>query len=564
MWRKSHVQFLKGESGGKAANLLINHVAMKQVFFSLFLFCVCSVQAQETYMYRLILKDKGNPPFSLNHPEVFLSQKSIDRRVRQGLTVDSIDMPFDPVYFEAIQNTGATIRTYSKWVKTVVVHLPDIQIVSELEKLSFVDSLYCVWKGVLPETVSLGVEAGNEESVIFRSENEENYGAGFDQISMNNGHLLHNAGFYGRGISIAVIDGGFLNVDVIDYFDQNKIIEVKNFNHEIDDPLRTGAVDHGTRVLSCMLSGKPGAMLGTAPQANYYLFRSEVSPEEFPVEEDYWIAALEYADSLGIDIATTSLGYATFDDSAMNHTHSQLDGKTVPMSQAASLAASRGMLLFQSAGNEGNKSWGKIMIPADADQVITVGSVTPDSARATFSSVGLTADDRIKPDLMAMGSNVNVVTDEGRVIVSNGTSFSTPILAGLGACLWEAFPNLTALEMIKLFRESGNRFQHPDASYGYGIADVYKAYTNIKTGIGKPVEEAKQPAMNVYENRLYLNMNGDKYAKCVLNIYSVMGIRRLSVSGFSGSVDVSSFSKGVYIAHLRIGDKRYVQKIVKL
>jgi subtilisin family serine protease len=512
-------------------------------------------------MYRLILKDKGNPAFSLDNPNAFLSQKSIDRRARQRLAVDSVDMPLDSEYLKAIKETGAHIQTYSKWVKTVVVHLSDPLIVPELEKLPFVDSLYCVWKGVLP-TEDDYQSAYQFDSSITNNVVENPYGAGFDQISLNNGHLLHDAGFYGKGISIAVIDGGFINVDLIPQFDQKKIVEVKNFNHELTDPLR-GGIDHGTRVLSCMLSDKSGEIIGTAPGADYYLFRSEVGSEEFPVEEDYWIAALEYADSVGVDIVTASLGYAAFDDSSMNHTPSQLDGKTITVSQAAALAASRGILLFTSAGNEGNKSWKRINFPADAESILTIGGIRNDSIRSDFSSLGPTADGRIKPDLMAMGTNVSVITSGGDITKSNGTSFSTPILAGLSACLWEALPTLTAFEMIQLLRESGDRFQHPDDSYGYGIADVYKAYTNNKTGIEKWVEATKQPVVSVYNNRLYMEISAENNAQCVLNIYSDKGIHLLSVSGFSGSVDISSFSKGVYIAQLRVGDKRYVQKFVK-
>ncbi|GHT07251.1 serine protease [Bacteroidia bacterium] len=444
-------------------------------------------------MYRLILKDKGNPSFSLDNPNAFLSQKSIDRRVRQRLEVDSVDLPPDPEYFEAIRKTGANIQSYSKWVKTALVHLSDTLIVNKLEKLPFVDSLYCVWKGVLPEAVDNQSEQKFAMSISYTGD-ENPYGAGFDQISLNNGHLLHEAGFYGNGISIAVLDGGFVNVDIIPYFDQKKIMEVKNFSHDLTAPLRRG-IDHGTKVLSCLLSDKSGEMIGTAPGADYYLFQSEIAYEEFPVEEDYWIAALEYADSIGVDIVTASLGYSVFEESSMNHSQSQLDGKTVPVSRAASLAASRGILLFVSAGNEGNKNWKQLNIPADADHILSVGGITKDSIRSDFSSLGPTVDGRIKPDLMAMGSSVSVITSGGDIVKSNGTSFATPILAGLSACLWEALPNLTAFEMLKLLRESGDRFQHPDASYGYGIADVYKAYTNSKTGIVESVEAKKQLRM---------------------------------------------------------------------
>jgi len=514
-------------------------------------------------MYRLCLKDKGNPPFSLTHPEAFLSSKSIERRNRQNLPVDSIDLPLDPAYLETIAETGATIRSFSKWVKTVTIHVTDsLTILPLLKSLPFVDSIYCVWEGVLPETEP---SANVSVQPDFRQNTINSYGAGFTQIALDNGYLLQNEGFRGKGMTIAVLDGGFTNVDKIDYFNQEQIKEVKSFNHETTDILREG-IDHGTMVLSCMLSDKSGEMIGTAPDADYYLFRTEVTNEEFPVEEDYWVAALEYADSLGVDIVTSSLGYFTFTDSTMNHTLAQLDGKTVPISRAANLAASRGILLFNSAGNEGNKTWKKIIFPGDAENIITVGSVTEDSIRSAFSSVGLTVDNRIKPDLMAMGTATSVVTSSDIIIQANGTSFSTPVMAGLAACLWEALPDLNSFEMLKLLRKTANHFQNPDSLMGYGIADVYKAYIQQYTDI-RPVLVSSDPvyiSINPYGNHLYVNLsNSNQYNSCILNIYTTLGNRILTVSGLSGSIDISSLPKGVYIVSLQSGDKHWVRKFIK-
>jgi len=541
---------------------------MKQVSLFLtvvFIFSADLLLSQETQMVRLCLKDKGNPPFSLAHPEDFLSLKSIGRRQQQNLPVDSIDLPLDPAYMEAIRETGATIQTYSKWVRTVVVNVTDTTILSRLTSLPFIDTLYCVWKGNLPVKTNIKTD-DIPLSPMLRDDIINSYGSGFTQIALNNGHLLHNAGFRGKGMSIAVLDGGFVNVDKIDYFNQNQIKEIKNFNHETTNMLREGS-DHGTRVLSCMLSDKSGEMIGTAPEADYYLFRTEVSDEEFPVEEDYWVAALEYADSLGVDIVTSSLGYSTFDDPAMNHTQAQLDGQTVPISRAAGLAASRGIVLFNSAGNEGTSSWGKIIFPSDAENMITVGSINKDSIRSSFSSAGLTSDGRIKPDLMAMGSGDYVVESGNTIVQSNGTSFSAPIMAGLTACLWEALPDLDSFEMLHLLRETADHFQNPDSLVGYGIANVYKAYNdNQPTGF-RPVTISSDPfyiSISAIDNRLYINLVDKKqYDSCRVEVYTALGNRILTVSGLSGSIDISSMPKGIYIASLRIGDKQCVRKFVK-
>jgi hypothetical protein len=218
------------------------------LLFILFL-TVDSLLSQETRMYRLHLKDKGNPPCSLAKPDEFLSKKSVERRNRQNFTVDSVDLPIDPAYLDAISETGATIRTYSKWVNTVVVHLQDSNILTDLENLPFVDSLYCVWKGLLPKKITIPSDFSFDTE--FRQNTINSYGSGFTQIALNNGHLLHDAGFRGKGMSIAILDAGFVNADIIDYFNHEKIVEIKNFNHELTDMLREGT-DHGTRVITCM------------------------------------------------------------------------------------------------------------------------------------------------------------------------------------------------------------------------------------------------------------------------------------------------------------------------
>jgi hypothetical protein len=371
-------------------------------------------------------------------------------------------------------------------------------------------------------------------------------------------------------MTIAVVDGGFTNADISIFFDQSKIIEVKNFHHGLSNPLREEnqeSSDHGTRVLSCMLSNRPGEMIGTAPEAEYYLFRSEVIGEEFPVEEDYWVAAVEYADSLGIDIVTSSLGYSTFNDSEMNHNQSESDGQTAPISRAASMAASKGILLFNSAGNEGNGAWRKILFPADASNMLTIGNIGRDSIRSSTSSVGYSADGRIKPDLMAMGSQVCVVGGNGSLSISSGTSLSTPILAGLSACLWGALPDLTSFEIIELLRETAHQYLTPDSEMGYGIADVYKAY-NIGsiTGLNPaPVENRSYLSLNLYENRLHINLDASQdYAHCTLNIYSGLGMRMISLSKLSDSIDISFLPQGIYIVHLQIGNSCHVRKFIKL
>lgn len=532
------------------------------LLLSLFIFTPSySYYPQETYMYRLYLKDKGNPPFSIDNPEEFLSWKSIERRMKQGYTINESDLPIDPGYLDAISRTGAKIQTYSKWVNTVVVRLTNKTILSRLESLEFMDSLECVWTGTYPRSSrALKVEFSNDFQNSLNDINQ--FGRGFSQIAIHNGHLLHDSGFRGKNISIAVMDGGFFNADQIDFFDQDRIIEVKNFSHTDEDPLRNNA-SHGTKVLSCMLANKPGEFIGTAPLADYYIFQTEIVGSEYPVEEDYWIAALEYADSIGVDIITTSLGYNLFDDSEMDHDISELDGKTIPASRAAGMAASKGLLVFHAAGNEGNNSWEKIMAPADAENILTIGSITADSVRSAFSSVGFTADGRIKPDLMSMGTGTTLVNEYGALISSNGTSYATPVLAGLGACLWEALPELTNTEIMDLLIKAGSNYQNPDSLIGYGIPDVYEAYNQIRTGIDPLFQDSEYLTVSSIGNYLYVNSGTESYNISVMTIYSGLGALILRVNNFDNSIDISRLPKGVYVAYIQLDNRRIVRKFIK-
>ena len=453
-----------------------------------------SLYAEKSVMYRLTISDKGNAPYSVDNPNNFLSQKSIERRIKQNYRIDETDLPIDPAYFQTIENTGASIQTYSKWVNTIVVHIPNCEVRNKIIELPFVSEITKVWEGIchrgrlvsevesyLPSPDNQNTEQRDYSKAIHF--NPEDYGDAFLQLAINNAFPLHQSGYRGSGKTIAVLDGGFSNVDRFpEFFDSERIVGVKNFTHHKTDFYRTSE-DHGTSVLSCLLANNRGKIIGTAPFADYYLFNTEVVGEEFPIEEDYWIAALEYADSLGVDIVTSSLGYFLFDDSSMNHNWDKLDGYSVPASRAASMAIQKGMLLFHSAGNQGDGKWERITVPGDAKYSLTVGAITSDSIRVNFSSWGLTADNRFKPDVMALGTHVCVVNGNGQISFAHGTSFSTPILAGMTACLWEAFPTLSNYEIIELIKKSSDRYADPDEYRGYGIPNFLKAFENAKSKV---------------------------------------------------------------------------------
>lgn len=468
-------------------------------FFGILLLCLTGLtgltagaQASESYRFRVYLKDKGTSGYTLDHPEAYLSQEAIQRRIRHRIPITETDLPIAAAYLDTLSAAGVQPVVQSKWLGTVVVAASDSLVAGKLEHLSIVDSVKWVWKGdsnafcapsaPAPER---SAKAGTAECVAppFRDTTrliptdqplKEKYGYATRQIRMLNGIRLHEAGYRGAGMRVAVIDAGFEHVDRISVFDSLKLLGTHNIVFPGASVFEGD--DHGTKVVSCLAANAPGVMIGTAPEASYWLIKSEDNRSEFPIEEDYWAAAVEFADSVGVEVITSSLGYFTFDIDTLSHTRAELDGQTAHISRAACMAASKGLLLFSSAGNEGGGPWEKITFPADAPDILTIGAVNERKQKSSFSSTGLTADYRIKPDIVALGTGCCVVDPTGNIRYANGTSFATPIVAGLGICLWQAFPFLSHKELIDYLHQSGSRHTHPDAELGYGLPDFYKIY----------------------------------------------------------------------------------------
>ena len=445
----------------------------KAIFLFISLFVVYSLSAQEyEYKFRLTLKDKGKTPYSTDKPSEFLSQKAIDRRTKQNLKVDETDIPISTEYIKAIENTGGIVVAKSKWQKTVAVHCADSMMVDKLKKLPFVQDALFVWKGKTKksEVIDTIPKYPAKQEILFGNY----YGKGDLNIKLHNGQYLHDAGFKGKGIDIAVIDAGFNHLPKIEMMDNIEIKGSKGFVHQNED-LFSNANQHGLNVLSCIGTNKPNQFVGTAPEASFWLLGSEDHRTEFPIEEDYWAAAIEFADSVGIDVVNTSLGYANFDAPAKSYEHSDLNGKNAHITRSATLAAKKGIFVVCSAGNSGTQEWRKITTPGDAENVLTVGAIQKDSTIARFSSRGMTADLRVKPDVATLGVNAQVVNDKGLVRPSNGTSFSSPIMCGMAACLWQAFPTLTNKELLDVIQRSADRYEKFNEDFGYGIPDMKKA-----------------------------------------------------------------------------------------
>ena len=296
---------------------------------------------------------------------------------------------------------------------------------------------------------------------------------------MLGGHRLHSTGCRGKGMTIAVIDGGFQNCDQIPAILHANILGIHDFVYPASQRFYR-ETDHGTKVLSAMAVNEPQVFVGTAPEARYWLLRCEDQQTEQPVEEDYWTMAAEFADSAGVDIINSSLGYSEYDGHRGSYHQHDLDGRTALISRTASMLAGKGIVLVNSAGNLGMGPWKKITVPADANDILTVGALSTDKKNASFCGVGPTQDGRVKPDVMALGSPACLISGRGSIVRDMGTSFSTPIVTGLVACLWQALPGKSALDIINLVRKTASQHQQPDNIYGYGIPNFWRAYMIVK------------------------------------------------------------------------------------
>lgn len=441
--------------------------------------CFGSASAQTApATYWIQFTDKANTPYSVSAPEAFLSQRALDRRQRQGIAIDETDLPVDPAYVSALLAAGDfELVNVSKWFNAVTIRSTDTLALDTIDHLPFVMQMRSTGGG--HDRV-----AGEEKFPSFLKqeigdEYATRYGSSFRQIEMMNGHLLHEQGARGEGMLIGVLDSGFDQADSLSTFAElrarNGIVLTRDMAFHDGDVYSDHY--HGRSVLSCMAGHWPGRLLGTAPMADYVLLRTEVAENEYIWEEDNWVAGAELCDSLGCDVLNTSLGYTQFDDSTTDHVYADMNGRTSRMSIAATMAARKGMIPVNSAGNSGNSEWRYIGAAADADSILAVGAVDNDRAPAFFSSYGPSADGRVKPDVAAVGYGaIGLGAGGTEVQAINGTSFSGPITCGLVACLWQLHQDKSGQEILWAIRNSASKHNNPDDRVGYGIPDFYRAH----------------------------------------------------------------------------------------
>lgn len=488
---------------------LSRHISYVLIFITVFALSIATSSATKSitrkkviskgqvyYRYRVMLRDKQLTYFSLDAPERFLSAKSINRRSRFHLSVDSTDLPVCQEYKKQIIALGFPIVLESKWQNTVVIALTDTMTLDRLRKLPFVCRLRKVYSSIdssSEENNSLDNDHSLEESFFYRCQTlikmiqsdrpVSKFGYAYEQTKMTKRDVLNSLGYTGRGVTVAIIDAGFQNVDTLPAFKHLHVAATRNFNRTCMSALKKAALpndrvydksEHGTKVLSCLASNLPNKIVGVAYDASYYLLRSEKESTESLYEMDTYAAALEYADSVGVQLINSSLGYFSFDCAEDDIRLRDLDGSATFISRQASMLANKGILLVCSAGNSGDDAWKKITPPADAKDILVVGAVRKDSVLSDFSSIGCTADGRIVPTVVTQGEDLAVMSANGWVVHASGTSFAAPQVAAALTCLMQAYPNISPKQWIKQIKRCSDRFDFPNNIYGYGIPDFEK------------------------------------------------------------------------------------------
>lgn len=552
---------------------------IKLTFSSLLLFASFLASAQND-KYVIYFADKNGSPFSISTPAAYLSPRAIQRRVTQNIPIQLDDIPVNQTYINQVEALGVTVLNRSKWFNAISIQTSDTNKVNAIKNLPFVSGTQLVnriKKTLQPEPIdkfdfeaklpSL-VESANKTATL-------SYGQGLNQIQMLGGTLLHDLGFQGQGIVVAVLDAGFTDADNMIVFDSlragNQILGTRDF---VDGGTFVyGFNSHGTSVLSTMGANIPGTFIGTAPKASYYLVRTEDVFSENPIEEFNWAAGVEYADSVGADVINSSLGYTTFDNSSLNHSYSDMNGHTNLSAKAASHCASKGIVVVVAAGNEGGSAWHYISSPADADSILAIGAVDGVGNYAGFSSTGPSYDGRVKPNVAAQGSGTTVAYPGGGIGGGSGTSFASPVTAGMVACLRQANPTKTYLEIIDAIQQSASQYTNPDSLKGYGIPNFNLAnilISGIKVN-NKDVSGLVNVFPNPFNEQLEFLFNTSETETITVQLLDLSGrkIYETQQKIYPNNLNLvklnfdKKLAQGFYMLHIQSKSGSFEQKVLR-
>lgn len=538
---------------------------IKKLFIlPLFVLSTFDVCAQDPTCYRIYLSDKHNSPYSINQPEVFLSTRAIDKRTRFNIPITEQDFPVNPDYIQYIQQIDSNIRilSTSKWMNTVVIYCVDTLKISEVQNLPFVVDVLPVGAYKLKMGNPSYIETTDKsQNSLTTQRSESEYGAGEQQIKLHNGDVLHESGYRGEGMLIAVIDGGWYGVDSCDFFqtlvEENRFLGKFSLMPDfVDTLLHPSSEQHGTIVTSVMASNAPGVLVGTAPEAQYAFIHSEYVLTEELIEEDFWARAAEIADSIGADVINSSLGYRMFPDFPQaNIEYSDLDGLNSIASRCATILAQKGVIVCVAAGNDGANDWFYISRPGDAFDILTVGACSYDSVIAPFSSRGYSADGRVKPDVCAVGMGTCCIYPGNELSFTEGTSLATPVISGLCACLWQALPQYTSLEIMQLIRENSHIYENPNPEFGYGIPDFGGIYLQLSG-----INNIKHHSRKIYPNPCsgYLYVDNSEIDIKEISLFDNVGKLILNTQDSQESrihINTNSLKAGVYFGEITKTDK---------
>ncbi len=540
------------------------------IFLWFFFLCEFISFAQSTpkSYFWVQLKDKKGTPFQISNPEAFLSQRAISRRIRQHIAIDETDLPVSSVYLDTLKKKGLEIFHTSKWLNGVTVRIADTSQIRKIAALPFVASV----QYTRPANVLKSAKNKFNEAELQAAIDPATYGNALTQLTQLNGQYLHNQGFRGKGIQIAILDAGFWHVNEIEAFDTlrttKRILGIRDFVDPKSDFYQQNS--HGMSVLSCMGGNQPGKLIGTAPDASYYLFRSEDVGSEYLIEEDNWVAAAELADSLGVNVINSSLGYYSFDDSKMNHPFSDMNGKKIRVTKGANMAFQKGILVICSAGNEANNTWKRIIAPSDGENVLAIAAVDKNGIRSSFSSVGPAFGGAVKPNVAAMGGSTYLVAGSGLLGNSSGTSFSSPVLAGMSACLLQSNPYANVKQVKIAIEQSAHQYSKPDSLLGYGIPDFEKAdkYLKVNSTQSLVSENSWLVLPNPFNDYLQIqNFNPASDEGCLISIYNLQGIL-LWQSAFKNTEQIllnklDKLPHGLLVLSIRSGGKEDRFKLIK-
>ncbi len=535
-----------GEYTCRSQVVLYSYAMRQCLLYRLFILCMCCICSFASHgqtapgKYWVRFTDKNNSPFSISRPQEFLSWKCIHRRDRLSLGFDERDLPVNQAYIDEVLSLGPGLLHHkSKWFNAITIATEDTVWLDAVRQLPFVAEVKaCVvsqhQSGYFPDKYAIENRTERAQFNNIACDSFPLYGLASRQIEMLNLQWLHSLGFQGAGIDIAQMDAGWSRADQLPVFerlrDEGRIKMTRDFVFP-ENPNVYTYNSHGTSVLSIMTGWLPGELVGAAPEANYYLFRTEDPFSEFPVETDNWVAAAELCDSLGIDIINSSLGYSEFDDPAYNFTYADMNGQVVHCSIAAAIAASKGILVVNSAGNSGDDPWHYLTAPSDADGILCVGAVDANGHHAWFSSYGPASDGRVKPDVSAMGRLTAYATQDSSVSVGNGTSFSSPMIAAASACLYQAFPNASPQALRDAIIRSASMYNAPSDSLGYGIPNYYRAWQLLRGDVPEVGDFGASAFPNPCSNSLRVTLDDAKSCEVEYAIYDALGRRVYASSG---------------------------------